>query len=79
MNFEELEKAYSLSKEIKEIDFHLRKLKNCHGSTKIIINDYVMVFDKDYKEFFVDGIKLIRDALNLKLNELGVTEVLEND
>lgn len=74
MNYEELEKANGLLKEIKEIDFYLRVVEGATGNVRISINERVIFFNNKYKQRFDDIMKEIRVELIEELKELGVTE-----
>lgn len=74
MNYEELEKANELLKEIKEIDFYKRMVEGATGNIRISINERVIFFNNKYKQRFDDIMKEIRVELIEELKELGVTE-----
>ena len=74
MNYEELEKANGLLKEIRDIDFHIRQIEHPRNHARITVNDYFISFNDKYKEKFVNILKEIRDEKLKELKELGVTE-----
>lgn len=74
MNYEELQMANVLLKEIKEIDFILRVSESPNKNIKVGVNEYSKCFGNEHKRKFMNIIKEIRDEMVEELKELGVTE-----
>ena len=74
MNYEELQKADELLREIRNIETHFTIIENTMNSIRVSVIDNGIYFNNKYKQKFITIMKEIRDEKLKELNELGVTE-----
>lgn len=85
MNYKELKRAGELYEEINKINDFLNRLKTYSTNIKISTNfqsfniyDEKVYFNGKHKEKIIEIIEEIKDEMINELNELGVTEEVNN-
>ena len=79
MNFREIREANKLIDEIKKLDRFTMDVQNPERTLKVSSDFDVVILKREHKTKIMQVLLGIRRELAEKLEELGVTEELEND
>ena len=79
MNFRECKEANELIDELKNVDSFIIDVQNLERTLTVSTNFNQVTIKKEHRTKIIQVILGIRGELARKLEELGVTEELEND